>query len=347
VTTERDVSSRAVGCPWHAGKAMARQTAADILGTTTLITGPNEFLAERTIETAQRAVRSADADSDISELAAADLGPGALAEITSPSLFAALRCVIVRALEDLPDDAVDSLVSYVEQPADDVALILHHTGGLKGKAVLDKLRKAGAGEVKAQPLKKWELPGWVVGEFKHHKAQISPTAAGILVDAVGEDMRALAGAADQLAADAEGKPVTEETVRRYFGGRAEVKGFAVADAAIEGKGPEALEQLRWAFAARVDPVLITSAVAGGLRALARYSAAPRGLREADLAREIGVPPWKLKSLAVQSRGWAPRGLAVAIQAAAQADADVKGAAGDRLWPCERLVISVIRARAIR
>ena len=29
----------------------------------------------------------------------------------------------------------------------------------------------------------------------------------------------------------------------------------------------------------------------------------------------------------------------------QADADVKGAAGDRMWACERLVISVLRARA--
>jgi DNA polymerase-3 subunit delta len=325
---------------------MARPTAADILGTTTLITGTNEFLAERTVEQAQRAIRAADADADLSELFAADLGVGALAEITSPSLFAAMRCVVVRTLEDLPEDAVGSLVAYVEDPASDVALLLHHTGGAKGKAVLDRLRAAGAREVKAQPLKKWELPGWVTTEFKHHKAQVNQAAAAILVDAVGEDMRALAGAVDQLAADTQGKPVTEDTVRRYFGGRAEVKGFAVADAAIDGKGPDALEQLRWAFAARVDPVLITSAVAGGLRALARYMSAPRGLREADLAREVGVPPWKLKALAAQSRGWSPRGLAVAIQAAARADADVKGAAGDRLWPCERLVISVIRARAL-
>jgi DNA polymerase III subunit delta len=237
-------------------------------------------------------------------------------------------------------------VSYVADPSADVALLLHHTGGVKGKAVLDKVRAAGAVEVKATPMKKWELPGWLVGEFRHHGATIGESAAAALVDAVGEDLRALAGAADQLASDADGEPVTVDLVRLYFGGRAEVKGFAVADAAIDGKASEALEQLRWAFAGRVDPVLITSAIAGGLRALARYTSAPRGLREGDLAREVGVPPWKLKSLAVQSRSWSPRGLAVAIQAAATADADVKGAAGDRMWACERLVISVLRARAI-
>lgn len=326
---------------------MATPTAADFLGTTTLITGSDEFVADRTITRTRRAICRSDHDADVSELSAADLGPGALAEITSPSLFASMRCVVVSGLESLPTDAVDSLVAYVADPAPDVALVLHHAGGVKGKAVLDKLRGAGVTEVKALPMKKWELPGWVASEFRHHRATVSEAAATALVDAVGEDMRALAGAADQLAADANGEPVTPELVRRYFGGRAEVKGFAVADAAIEGKTSEAFEQLRWAFAGKVDPVLITSAVAGGLRALARYSSAPRGLREGDLAREIGVPPWKLKSLAVQSRGWSARGLAAAIQAAATADADVKGAAGDRMWACERLVISVLRARAIR
>jgi DNA polymerase-3 subunit delta len=140
--------------------------------------------------------------------------------------------------------------------------------------------------------------------------------------------------------------VGDELVRTYFGGRAEVKGFAVADAAIEGKASEALEQLRWAFQSGVDPVLITSAVAGGLRSVARYQSAPRGMREGDLAREVGAPPWKLRWFAGQSRAWSQRGLAIAIQAAARADADVKGAAGDRLWPCERLIIAVIRARAV-
>lgn len=325
---------------------MAMLAAADYVGSTTLITGSDDFMAERTLERVRRGICRSDPDADVSELAASSLGAGALAEVTSPSLFASLRCVVVEGLEDLPGEAVASLMAYVADPAPDVALVLRHNGGTKGKALLDKLRAGGVSEVKAQPLKKWELPAWVVGEFRHHKASISESVAAVLIDAVGEDLRALAGAADQLAADADGEAVTTELVRRYFGGRAEVKGFAVADAAIEGRSSEALEQLRWAFAGRVDPVLITSAVAGGLRALARYMAAPRGLRDMDLAREVGVPPWKLKSLAVQSRGWSTRGLALAIQAAAVADADVKGAAGDRMWPCERLVISVLRARRI-
>jgi DNA polymerase-3 subunit delta len=325
---------------------MARLTAADVLGATTLVVGPNEFLAERALGDVRAAVRREDANADVSELTGADLGPGALAEAASPSLFASLRCVIVRDLESVPPEGVEPLADYVAAPAPDVALVLHHSGGVRGKAVLDRVRKAGAHEVAAQALKRKELPGWVVSEFRRHKTTISEPAAAALVEAVGDDMRALAGAADQLSADASDHRVSDELVRTYFAGRAEVKGFAVADSAIEGKASEALEQLRWAFASGVDPVLVTSAVASGLRGLARYMTAPRGLREGDLAREVGVPPWKLRWFAGQSRAWSERGVAIAIQAAARADADVKGAAGDRLWPCERLIISVIRARAV-
>lgn len=326
---------------------MTRPNASELLGTTTLVTGSNEFLAERAIESARAAVRCADPEADLSELVGSDLGAGALAEISSPSLFASLRCVVIRSLEDLPEAGVPSLLAYVAAPAPDVHLVLHHTGGQRAKALLDSLRRAGVTETKAQQPKKWELPRWVITEFARCRVRVDEPTADALVDGVGEDMRALAGAVEQLTADAAGEAVTPQVVRRYFGGRAEVKGFAVADAVLAGQPSVAMESLRWAFVNRVDAVLITSAVASGLRALARYMSAPRGLREADLAREVDVPAWKLRALAQQARGWSPRGLAIAIQAAARADADVKGAGGDRLWACERLVIAVDEARELR
>ena len=172
-------------------------------------------------------------------------------------------------------------------------------------------------------------------------------AATALVDAVGHDLRALAGACSQLVSDAGGQAVTAELIGQYFGGRAEVTSFAVADATIAGRTEPALEQLRWALDCGVAPVLVTSAMAGGLRGLAKFTSAPSGLREADLAREVGVPPWKLKTLKQQARGWTAGGLATAIKAVAQADADVQGASGDAGYALERMVITVSRAHGRR
>jgi DNA polymerase-3 subunit delta len=91
-------------------------------------------------------------------------------------------------------------------------------------------------------------------------------------------------------------------------------------------------------------VLITSAVAGGLRSLARFKAAPRGMRDVDLMREVGVPAWKLRTVRDQSRGWDDRGLARAIRLVATADADIKGQAHDAAYALEKLVLEIVRSR---
>ena len=191
-----------------------------------------------------------------------------------------------------------------------------HGGGPKGKALLDKVKAAGATVVDCPPVKAWELPQFVSAEAKQLGTPIEPGAAQVLVDAVGHDLRALAAAVRQLAADSEGGRLTADQVRRYFAGRSEVTSFAVADAALAGRTGLAMEQLRWALSTGVAPVLVTSALAAGVRGLGKLVTAGGGLREADLAREVGVPPWKLKSMRAQARGWDAAGLAHALQAVA-------------------------------
>jgi DNA polymerase-3 subunit delta len=211
--------------------------------------------------------------------------------------------------------------------------------------VLTKLRKArGVVESRSGELKASEFPGFVAAEVRRHGSTIDQEAASFLVSAVGQDLRSLAAAAHQLTHDFPGRPLDVEKVKRYFGGRAEAKSFAVADAAFSGKRHVALEELRWALDGGTAPVLVTSAFAGGARGLARYQGAPSRLRDADLAREVGVPPWKLRSIRDQSRGWSQEGLARAIRAVAQADADIKGAASDASYTLERLVLTITALR---
>jgi len=327
---------------------MAKPQASDVLGHVTLVTGPEELLNQRAVSAAVDAVRSTDPACEVSRTTADQVGRAALADLAAPSLFSSIRVVVVLGLEDLPEEAHDGLVEYAAAPADDVGLVLVHSGGQKGSGLLTRLRKApGVTEVKSAAMKSRDFPRFVVAEVRSHGGRIDEPAAGLLVQAVGEDLRALAGAAAQLASDFPSEPLTEDVVRAYFGGRAEVKSFAIADAAFFGRTATALEELRWALDNGTPAVLVTSAFASGLRGLAKYASAPRGLREADLAREAGVPPWKLRILRDQARGWDERGLASAITAVAQADADVKGASADSSYALERMVLAVTRARVGR
>ena len=328
--------------------APSHPRAADVLGRVTLVTGKEEFLNERTVAAVRAAVRHHDHEAELSETMAGDLTLATLGELSAPSLFSSIRCVVVRALENLPEESVAGLVDYAAAPAEDVALVLVHGGGPRGSGTLTKLRKlATVTEVKSGELRPSEFPGFVAAEVRSHGSRIDADAADALVQAVGQDLRSLAAAADQLANDFPGEPITSDRVRQYFGGRAEAKSFAVADAAFWGRRTVALEELRWALDGGTAPVLVTSAFAGGARGVARYLAAPRGMREAELAREVGVPPWKPRTVRDQSRGWSDGAIARAIRAIAQADADVKGAASDPSYTLERLVLTVTALREPR
>ncbi|MBM7519715.1 DNA polymerase III subunit delta [Nocardioides nitrophenolicus] len=319
--------------------------AEDVLGRVILITGKEEFLGARTVDEVRAAVRAHDAEAEFADSAASDLTLATLGEMAAPSLFSAVRCVVVRGLENLPEESVEGLLGYAAAPVDDVALVLVHGGGQKGSGVLTKLRKLKTvTEHKSEELKASDYPAFVAHEVRRHGASIDREAADVLIEAIGRDLRSLAGAAHQLTNDFPGERIGEAQVRRYFGGRAEAKSFAVADAAFAGRDRVALEELRWALDAGTAAVLITSAFAGSARGLARLVSAPRGMRDADLAREVGVPPWKLRSLRDQARGWTEGGLARAIRAVAQADADIKGAASDASYALERLVLTVIALR---
>lgn len=319
--------------------------AGDVLGSVTLVTGKEEFLNERTVSAVRDVVRAHDAEAELSETSASDLSLATLGELAAPSLFSSVRCVVVRSLERLPEESIAGLLDYAAAPVEDVALVLVHGGGPKGSGVLTKLRKLGSvTESKSGELRASEFPGFLGAEVRRHGSTIDDEAATFLVQAVGQDLRSLAAAAHQLTSDFLGEALSIDKVKRYFGGRAEAKSFAVADAAFAGRRQVALEELRWALDGGTAAVLVTSAFAGNARGLARYKGAMRGMGEADLAREVGVPPWKLRTIRDQSRAWSDAGLSRAIRAVAQADADVKGAASDASYTLERLVLTVAALR---
>jgi DNA polymerase-3 subunit delta len=312
-----------------------------------LITGNAEYLAERTRVRAIAAVTQEHPECEVSEASAVGLQPGELAGLTSASLFSDLTALVLTDLQELPDVAQTELLAYAAGTSPDIAVVLIHGGGNKAKGLLDKLRKLpSVSEVKLEaPKYERDFARWIHTEFRDLGARIDEEGATLLVAAVGQDLRALGGAAAQLIASVDrGTEVTASVVRRYFGGRADVRGYEIADAAIDGRISVALEQARWAEAAKVAPVLITSAFASGLRSLAKLSCAPQGLRDNDLAAQVGAPPFKIRAMRQQLRAWEPDGLAKALDAVAQADLDVKGGAADPAYAIERMVLAVAAQR---
>lgn len=311
-----------------------------------LVVGDEELLVERAIGAVAAAARRADPEVVETELVGGQLEGGELHEMLGPSLFGDARLVILRAAQDVRTAAVQVLGPYVRSPVEGTVLVLQHLGGARGKAVLDLARKAKALEIGCARLTRPdERAEFVRAEIRRNGGRIAPDAVGVLLDAVGSDLRELAAVSAQLVSDSGGN-VDVDLVRAYHKGRAEVSGFAVADLAVVGRSGPALEALRHALSVGVPHVVIADALADGVRTIARVATAGRGDAYA-LASQLGMPPWKVKRAQSQARGWSEPGVHRALGVVAALNADVKGAAADPSFALDRAVRALTAARAAR
>ena len=324
----------------------------------TVIVGEEELLIERAVSAAVALATTADdaapADGDNGgpgagrqDVAAAGLTVGELSGLTAPSLFGGDCIVVIRSAQDAGKDVSAELVRLARSQAPDVFLIITHAGGAKNKALLADLLSAGARRVDCPSIKRFgERMDFLRSEFRRSGRKADDSGLRALLDAVGTDLRDLAAACSQLSADTTGV-INQAAVARYYQGRAEATGFSVADKACEGNLAGALEQLRWALATGTSPVLISSALAQGLRTLGLVGSVGRGLSPNALAAELGMPPWRIDKARQQLSGWTSEGLATAHAAIAEADVQVKGEGASAGYALERAISTIVACRAGR
>lgn len=328
--------------PWEDG----RVPAPDLLAPMTLVVGDEELKVSRAVSAVVKAAREQDPETEVRDLEGGSMQVGDLTEALSPSLFGDARVVVVRAVQDLEKDQHADLLSQAADLPDGMRMVVVHAGGVKAKGLVTSLLAAGARKVDCPKVTKFsERRDFVRDELSKDGRRAADAGVHALLETVGNDLRELANAASQLLADTEG-PVTEEVVRRYYQGRAEATGFTVADRALDGDLAGALELLRWGAQTGLAGPLVTSALAGALRDVAKVASAGRQPTHV-LAGQLGMPPWKVEKAQRQGRAWTPNGLSTALQAVAVADGGVKGGAADPRYALEKAVIAVVGARGGR
>ena len=302
-----------------------------------LISGPEELLADRATRRIRETLAAADPSLEVSDLDAAQAAPGELVTLASPSLFDEPRLIRVTAVERLSEAFLDETLRYLTAPAADTTLVLRHTGGQRGKKLLDAVRGGLGGgiEIVCAELKRdADRSAFAAAEFRSARKRITPGALRVLVSAFQADLAELAGACQQLIADTTGD-IGESTVHTYYAGRMETNAFAVADAALAGRAGEALVLLRHAIATGADPVPIVAALAAKLRTMAKVLDA-RG-PSAQIGAEQGLAPWQVDRAKRDAQGWQQAGLGRAILMTAETDERIKSGARDPEFAVERLV----------
>ena len=304
-----------------------------------LILGSEGALSDRAIN--KLSLELKESKCEITNLFAAETIVGDIADALAPSLFSERRALILRDLQDLPEENKDEITRYLTSPDETMTVVFVHKGGVKGKALLDAIKKVKPEIISCEPLKKEaEKEGFVKELFLDIGRKATPGAVSALVGALGSDMRELQAAVSQIAADAPAGVIDEVMIDKFHQGRVETTGFDVADATLDGDLSAALIALRSALETGTDPVMITSAIASSLRSLAKVSGANRGTKSFELAGTLGMAPWQIDKARRQLHRWSPGAMADAVGAIAQADAEVKGAASDPIYALEKAVTRI-------
>ncbi len=312
-----------------------------------LVLGEEDLLIERAVAQILRSARqrtgtalgaeSGIADIPVNRMRAGDVSTYELTELLSPSLFAEERIVVLEAAAEAGKDAATLIAAAAADLPPGTVLVVVHSGGGRAKALAAELKSLGA-QVHpcARITKAGERADFVRAEFRSLKVRVDDDTVTALLDAVS-DIRELASACSRLVADT-GGDVDEPAVRRYHSGKAEVKGFDIADKAVAGDVSGAAEALRWAMMRGEPLVVLADALAEAIHTIGLVQA-----QSGDpyrLAGQLKLPPWRVQKAQRQARRWSRERLATAMRVVATLNANVKGAVADADYALEAAVRQV-------
>ena len=253
--------------------------------------------------------------------------------------------IVLEAAHEAGKDASAAVIGARRRPGDGIVVVVQHAGGARNKALADALRKAGAQVVRCDKITAAaERADFVRAEIRRAGGTITRRRGRRCwstrsAPTCGNSRRPPA----QLVADT-GGTVDADAVRALPPRPGRGDGFAIADKAVAGDGPGALEALRWALVIGVAAGADRRR-AGRRRAHHRARSARRGRGDPyRLAAALGMPPWKVQKAQAQARGWRPDGLAVAVAAAAEAERRRQGRRADPDYALEGAVLRTCAAR---
>ena len=291
-----------------------------------LIVGADELKRDAAVRRLRSHVPADMADFNLDELDGASLEePGQLISSAQTMPFCAdFRLVIVNGAGDLAKPVSEAVVSYLADPNPQCVLCLVAEKLAKNTRLYKAVAKVGPHSViDCAPLKRWELPPYVVKLAQKRGLSMDNAAAQELVERVGESTVALdnqIATLAQLVGDA-GR-ITLADVEANVAQIAEVSPWAFADAVCERNAPRAMEMLNLMKAPSL--VFLHSVLVARLRELICAKSLDARGAASGLARELGRQSWQVKNHVRWSRAFGEEELVELLGQAAVCERALKG-----------------------
>lgn len=272
-------------------------------------------------------------------------GPDIVSACNTVPFASDVRLVEVKAADQLKDADADALVSYVKDPCATTVLALVAEKMAKNRRLRKAVAAVGKSSViECAPLKRYELPKTVRSMAVSHGFSMTERAAKLLVDLVGEDTVRLDAEVRKIALAHYGKrTVDERDVAAVVQRTAEAKPWEFVDA-FAARDVRACMDLLGRMSSASPYALMASCTARVRELICVQSLAKRG-RGASVARELGMPDWKVKHHAAWARGFTERELRSALISACDAERAMKSGADARAAFLDWALSVIVRTQA--
>lgn len=202
--------------------------------------GEEEFYLSRLTEAFSKVIPAHEKDFNFDLLYGQDLSLSKLLSLAkSYPMMAERRLIIVRNFQQLSKTAedTDAFLQYLKQPNTTCLLVLFDTAKPAANTRLGKALLSGkeVGFYQFEPLQDYLLPDWVTDwTHAHYKQRITPAAAQLLAQFVGNNLQLLAAEIDKVCTYASGtEQITEKEVRQVIGSYREYTVIELKDAVMK------------------------------------------------------------------------------------------------------------------
>jgi DNA polymerase-3 subunit delta len=244
---------------------------------------------------------------------------------------------------------LEPLIEYLDAVPESTGLVFVEPEAPAAGAfyrAIDMLAKGGRAEVvKERRLDEAGAAAWAREQAAALGGGLGPAAAGLLVEAVGVERRALLRELEKLTLLADGRPVSEQDVRALVRPIDPDRVFELVDG-IGGRNTRlALRAWRTLQRAGADPHRLLAMVARQFRLLLQASElAARGVSAPSAAGQLGVPPRVAAGLIGQARGWPPGQLEGVFARLVALDEASKTGGGELEPALEGLILELLAGR---
>jgi DNA polymerase-3 subunit delta len=251
----------------------------------------------------------------------------AIAAANQMPMMAARRVVKITDFGKLREADEESLVRYINNPAESTVMIFN-TDELDKRKKLARALLEKSQVIDYPALKDGDAKTWVRSRLKELKLTCDEQALSEIIMLVGTDVQTLFSELDKLASAAlSTKRITVEMVDDLIGRSRELSNWELGDQLIARNRKQALETLCRLLDGGAQPLMLLGAIAGNYHRLAlAKEALTRGSRE-DVFRTVALPFFKREAFIANLKRSDAATIAHGIKLIAAADLAIKTSVG--------------------